>query len=67
MAGAFFRRLSADCAKQQVSLIEAQAGGRQHELAEPYLPKDPKLRGLFLVFTGKAPAPGWEVKYNPQK
>ena len=66
MAGAFSRRLTAYCAKQQVPLIEAQAGERKHELAEPYLPKDPKLRGLFLVLTGKAPAPVWEVKRNPQ-
>lgn len=66
MAGTFSRRLSAYCAKQQVPLIEAQAGERKHELAEPHLPKDPKFRGLFLVITGKAPAPVWEVKRNAQ-
>jgi hypothetical protein len=66
LAGAFSRRLTADCAKQQVPLIEAQAGERKHELAEPHLPKDPKFRGLFLVITGRAPAPVWEVKRNAQ-
>jgi hypothetical protein len=66
MAGAFSRRLTAYCAKQQICLIEAQAGERKHELAEPHLPRDPKFRGLFLVITGKAPAPVWEVKRNAQ-
>lgn len=66
MAGTFSRRVTAYCAKHQIPLIEAQAGERKHELAEPHLPKDPKFRGLFLVITGKAPAPVWEVKRNAQ-
>lgn len=66
LAGTFSRRLRAYCAQHKVPLIEAQAGERKHELAEPYLPKDPNYRGLFLVITGKAPAPVWEVKRNAQ-
>ena len=66
MAGTFSRRLSAYCAKHSIPLIEAQAGERKHELAEPYLPADPKFCGLFLVLTGNAPAPVWEVKRNAQ-
>jgi hypothetical protein len=66
MAGTFSRRVTAYCAKHRIPLIEAQAGERKHELAEPHLPKAPKFRGLFLVITGKAPAPVWEVKRNAQ-
>lgn len=62
MAGTFSRRLSAYCAKHAIPLIEAQASERKHELAEPYLPGDPKFRGMFALITGNAPAPAvWEV------
>ena len=64
MAGTFSRRLRAYCTRHQVSVIDAEAGQRKHELAEEHLPKDPKFRGLFLVITGNAPAPVWEVKRN---
>jgi len=64
MAGTFSRRLHAFCAKQGIPIIEAQAGDRKHELAEPYLPKDRNFCGLFLVIKGIAPAPVWEVKRN---
>jgi len=64
MAGTLSRRLRAYCARHQVPVIEAEAGQRKHELAEEHLPKDPKFRGLFLVITGNAPAPVWEVKRN---
>jgi hypothetical protein len=66
MAGRFSRRVSAYCAKHAIPLIEAQAGERKHELAEPYLPGDPQLRGIFAVITGNAPAPVWEVKRNAE-
>ena len=42
LAGTFSRRLTADCPQHQVPLMEAQAGERKPELAEPYLPPDPK-------------------------
>ena len=32
----------------------------------PYLPKDQKFSGLFLVIKSNAPAPVWEVKRNGQ-
>jgi hypothetical protein len=66
MAGTLSRRLRAYCARHQVPVIDAEAGQRKHELAEEHLPKDPKFRGLFLVITGNAPAPVWEVKRNAQ-
>jgi hypothetical protein len=62
MAGALSRRLRALCTEQQIPLIEAQAGERNHELAEPHWPKDKNFSGLFLVITGTAQAPVWEVK-----
>ena len=66
MAGTFSRRLAAYCVKHKIPLIEAAAGQRKHELAESHLPQDPKFRGVFLVITGHAPAPIWEVKRNAQ-
>jgi hypothetical protein len=64
MAGTFSRRLSAFCKKHEILLIEAQAGERKHDMAEEYMPGDPAFQGLFLVITGRAPAPVWEVKRN---
>ncbi|MEJ2622963.1 MAG: hypothetical protein P8163_22870 [Candidatus Thiodiazotropha sp.] len=66
MAGTFSRRLRAFCDKNAIPLIEARAGQRKHQLAEPYLPVDPKFRGLFLIITGNAAAPVWEVLHNAQ-
>ena len=64
MAGTFSRRLHAFCAKEGIPIIEAGSGERKHQLAEPHVPKDPAFSGLFLVITGNAPAPIWEVKRN---
>jgi hypothetical protein len=64
MAGTFSRRLHGFCAKRGIPLIEAQAGDRKHELAQRYLPANPKFCGLFLVIKSNAPAPVWEVKHN---
>lgn len=55
LAGTFSRRVTAYCAKHRIPLIEAQAGERKHELAEPHVPQDPQCRGLFLVITGNQP------------
>jgi hypothetical protein len=51
MAGTFSRHLHAFCTKQGIPIIEAGSGQRKHELAEPHVPKDPTLTGLFLVIT----------------
>jgi hypothetical protein len=66
MAGTFSRRLRAFCAQNSIPIIEAQAGERKHQLAEPLLPTTPKFEGLFLVIAGKAAAPVWEVLRNAQ-
>jgi hypothetical protein len=62
MAGTFSRRLTAFCTQRQIPLIDTRAGERKHELAEAYLPKEANFQGLFLVMTGNAPAPVWEVR-----
>jgi hypothetical protein len=67
MAGSFSRRVRGFCAKHDLPLIEAETDQRKHELAEAHLPTDPNFRGVFLVITGIAPAPVWEVKRNGQK
>src|SRR5215471_18465813 len=64
MAGTFSRRLHAFCAKQRIPLFEAHARDRKHQLAQPYLPSNPKFYGLFLVIKSNAPAPIWQVKRN---
>jgi hypothetical protein len=66
MAGGFSRRVKAFCDRCAIPLIEARAGKRKHQLAEPYLPTDPKFRGLFLIITGNAAAPVWEVLHNAE-
>jgi len=66
VAGDFARRLKAWCQKHRIPFIECHAGEQKHLLAESLLPKDRKFRGLFAVFVGRAPAPVWEVKFNPQ-
>lgn len=66
MAGTFSRRLNAYCSKHGIPIVDARADERKHLLAEPYLPSDANFRGLFLVITGNAPAPVWEVKRNGQ-
>lgn len=62
MAGTFSRRLTAFCVKHKIPLIDAQAGERKHEIAAPFLPKEANFQGLFLVITGTAPAPVWEIQ-----
>lgn len=64
MAGNFSRRVRAYCQQNAIALVEAEAGERKDQLAQPYLPKDPSFQGVFLVITGKAPAPVWEVHRN---
>ncbi|WP_045226886.1 hypothetical protein [Methyloterricola oryzae] len=62
LAGTFSRRVRGYCEKHGIPLVETKAGERKHELAEEHLPTDPGFQGLFLVITGNAPAPVWEVK-----
>ena len=64
MAGRFKRRLQAYATKNKIPFLYCEAGERKHETAEPYVPKDPAFKGVFLVLVGRAPAPVWEVQRN---
>ena len=55
LAGRFSRRLHAWAKQQGIPLIHCAPGERKHELAESYLPQDPKQGGLFLILVAKAP------------
>ncbi len=56
-AGHFSRRVRAFAEKRGVPLIVCGRGERQHEIAEPKIPTDPKFRGVFCILVGRAPAP----------
>jgi hypothetical protein len=64
LAGRFSRRVHAWAKKQGLPLIHCAPGQRKHELAEPYLPRDPEQSGLFLILVAKAPALVWEVQHS---
>ena len=61
MAGRFSRRVHAWAKKNGVPIIHCGSDTRKHELAQTYLPQDPKYKGLFLILVGKAPALVWNV------
>lgn len=61
MSGRFSRRLRAYCNKNNIPVIDCEAGERKHEKAEEYLPSDPAFRGVFLVLVNRAPAPVWDI------
>ena len=62
LAGRFSRRLRGWAKGAGIPVIDCPAGQRKHEIAEEYLPKDPKQTGIFLVLVGRAPAPVWDVQ-----
>jgi len=62
MAGRFSRRVHGWAKKKGITLIHCKRGERKHELAETYLPQDPKRQSIFLVLVSRAPAPVWEVE-----
>jgi hypothetical protein len=64
MAGRFKRRLEGYAKKNKIPFLYCDAGERKHEKAEPYIPRDPDFKGIFLVLVGRAPAPVWEVQRN---
>ena len=66
VAGDFGRRLKTWCQQHNIPFIDCHSGDEKHRIAESYLPKDPKFRGVFAVLVGRAPAPVWEVRHNTQ-
>jgi hypothetical protein len=61
MAGRFSRRVRGWAQKENIPVLDCAAGDRKHEVAESYLPTDPKHTGIFLVLVNRAPAPVWDV------
>jgi hypothetical protein len=61
MAGRFSRRVRGWAQKVNVPVIDCAAGERKHDVAESYLPADPKRSGIFLVLVNRAPAAVWDV------
>lgn len=66
LAGDVARRLKAYCAANKIPWVECKSGEVKYEIARQLLPKDRKFRGVFAVLVGRAPAPLWEVRRNPQ-
>jgi len=66
LAGNFSRRIYAWTRKQGVPLIESRKGERKDELAAAYVQQaeEARLRGVFLIVTGLAPAPVWKIDRN---
>lgn len=62
MAGRFSRRIHAYGKKHGIPIIDCKKGVRKHQIAQEYLPQDPKFKGLFLVLTARASAPVWRVQ-----
>ncbi len=61
-AGRFARRVRAFADKNGIPLLECGKGKRKHEVAEPYIPAGPSVRGVFCILYGRAPAPVREIK-----
>lgn len=64
LAGRFSRRLRAHAKANGIPVIDCGAGVRKHDIAEQYLAKTDRSRGLFLILVGRAPAPVWDVRAN---
>jgi len=64
IAGRFGRRLKAYAQKEGIAVIDVPSGQRKHEIAAQYLPQDPDFVGVFVILTGRASAPVFDVKQN---
>jgi hypothetical protein len=62
LAGRLSRRVRGWAKSNGVPVIDCPAGERKHQIAEEYLPKDPKQTGIFLVLVGRAPALVWDIR-----
>lgn len=62
LAGRFSRRVRGWAKSNGVPVIDCPAGERKHQIAEEYLPKDPKQTGIFLILVGRAPALVWDIR-----
>lgn len=62
LAARFSRRARAWARAHRIPIIFCAKGTRKHELAQAYLPKDPRFRGVFLILVSKEPGLVWEVQ-----
>ena len=58
----FARRIRAYAEQNKIPLIESHRDERKHEIAEKYLPTNPRFRGVFCIIVGRAPASVWDIK-----
>ena len=49
--------------KNNIPLIHCKPGGRKHEIALQYLPKDPLFQAVFCILVNRAPAAVMRVKH----
>jgi hypothetical protein len=61
MAGRFSRCVRGWAKKESIPVIDCAAGERKHDIAEEYLPTDPKQTGIFLILVNRASASIWDV------
>lgn len=62
LASRFARRVRAWAKDAGLPVIFSPAGERKDEIADANLPRDPKVRGVFLVVVARAPASVWHVQ-----
>ena len=62
MAGRLARRLRAWALAEGIPIRDCRAGEQKHEIAEDYLSRTAVQEGLFLILTGRAQAPVWDVR-----
>jgi len=62
MAGRFSRRARAWVRAHDVPVIDCGRGEQKDLITEEHLQKNPCIRGLFLILTGRAVATVWDVR-----
>lgn len=61
MAGRLSRRLYAHAKANGIPVVACKAKERKQAIAAEYLPEDPDFIGVFVILTGLASAPIWDV------
>jgi hypothetical protein len=66
VAGDFGRRLRAWCDKHDIPFVDCHAGDDKRQIAQSFLPNDPKFQGVFAVLVGRTSGPVWRVQLSPK-
>jgi hypothetical protein len=66
VAGDFGRRLKAWCSQHDIPWVNCYAGDDKRQIAQSFLPKDPKFHGVFAVLVGRTSGPVWRVQLSPK-